>query len=98
MDKPVSVQGSDKTRVYKLNIGPKLARGPQQSSDFWEYLRNWRGEWMWEGIEDGQVTKSDHSWLVQGMKSNTLLWARLPITAVISGILSIPVTATLFLQ
>ena len=29
---------------------------------------------MWEGIEDGQATKSDLSWLVQGMKSGSLLW------------------------
>jgi hypothetical protein len=71
---PVSVQGSDETHVYKLNIGPTLARGPQQTSDFWEYIRNWGGEWMWEGIEDGQATKRDLSWLVEGMRSNSLLW------------------------
>ncbi len=29
---------------------------------------------MWEGIEDFQATKSDLSWLVQGMKSDSLLW------------------------
>jgi len=29
---------------------------------------------MWEGIEDGQATKSDLSWLIQGMRSNSLLW------------------------
>ena len=29
---------------------------------------------MWEGIEDGQATKSDLSWLVKGMKSDSLLW------------------------
>jgi hypothetical protein len=29
---------------------------------------------MWEGIEDGQATKSNLSWLVQRLKSNTLLW------------------------
>jgi hypothetical protein len=74
MGKPVSVQGSEETHVYKLNIGLTLARDPQQPSNFWEYLRNWGGEWMWEGIEDGQATKSGLSWLVQGMKSNTLLW------------------------
>jgi hypothetical protein len=71
---PVSNEGSDKIHVYKLNIGPTLTRGPQQPSNFWEYLRTWGGEWMWEGIEDDQATKSNLSWLVQGMKSNTLLW------------------------
>ncbi len=29
---------------------------------------------MWEGIEDGQATKHNLSWLIQGMESNTLLW------------------------
>jgi hypothetical protein len=72
--KPVSVQGLDEAHVYKLNVGPHLARGPQQPSNFWEYLRNWGGEWMWEGIEDGQATKSNLSWLVQGKKSGSLLW------------------------
>jgi hypothetical protein len=57
MGKLVSVQGSEETHVYKLNIGPTLARDPQQPSNFWEYLRNWGGEWMWERIEDGQATK-----------------------------------------
>ncbi len=61
---PVSVQGSDETHVYKLNIGPPLARGPQQPSDFWVYIKNWGGEWMREGIEDSQATKSDLSWLI----------------------------------
>ncbi len=30
---PVSVQGSDETHVYKLNIGPILARGPQGTGE-----------------------------------------------------------------
>ena len=74
MGKPVSVQGSDEAHVYKLNIGPILERGPQQPSNFWEYLRNWGGEWMGKGIEDGQATKSNLFWLVQEMKSDSLLW------------------------
>jgi len=52
ISEPVSVPGSDDTRVYKLNIGPTLAKGPQQTGDFWEDIRNWGGERMWEGIED----------------------------------------------
>ncbi len=71
---PVSVQGLDFTYVYKLNTGTTLARGPQQPSNFWEYLRAWGGEWMWDDIKDGQATKRDLTWLVQEMKSNTLVW------------------------
>jgi hypothetical protein len=29
---------------------------------------------MWEGVEDGQATKSNRSWLVLGMKLDSLLW------------------------
>jgi len=71
---PVSVQGVDDKHVYKLESGPTLARGHQHTNDFWEYIRNWGGEWMWEGIDDGQDTKSDLSWLVQGLRCNSLLW------------------------
>ena len=46
---------------------------------------------MWEGIEDGQATKCNLSWLVQGMKSNSLLWVTdgsydLKRTPVLSGV------------
>ncbi len=29
---------------------------------------------MWEGINAAQTTKRDLTWLVKGMKSNTLVW------------------------
>jgi hypothetical protein len=29
---------------------------------------------MWEGIDVAQTTKRDLTWLVEGMKSNTLVW------------------------
>ncbi len=29
---------------------------------------------MWEGIDAAQTTKRDLTWLVEGMKSNTLVW------------------------
>ena len=28
---------------------------------------------MWEGIDAAQITKRDLTWLVEGMKSNTLV-------------------------
>jgi hypothetical protein len=40
MGTPVLVQGlNDHTHVNKMSTGPPLARGPQQPSDFWEFLR-----------------------------------------------------------
>ena len=29
---------------------------------------------MWDGIEDGQITKHNLLWLIQGMKSGSLIW------------------------
>jgi hypothetical protein len=29
---------------------------------------------MWEGINTAQTTKCDLTWLVEGMKSTTLVW------------------------
>jgi hypothetical protein len=71
---PVSVQGSDDLHVNKMTTSPALARGPQQPSNFWEFLRSWGGEWMWEGVEDSQATKHDLSWLIQSMEMNSLIW------------------------
>ena len=31
---------------------------------------------MWESIDDSQKYKHNLSWLVEGMKSNTLTWGR----------------------
>jgi hypothetical protein len=41
---PLLVQGSDDSHVNKMSTGPALARGPQQPSNFWEFLRSWGGE------------------------------------------------------
>jgi hypothetical protein len=72
---PVSVRGLDDTHVNRMSTGPPLARGPQQPSDFWDFLRSWwGGEWMWEGVEDSQPTKNGLSWLKQGMEINSLIW------------------------
>ena len=49
MGTPVSVRGLNDMHVNKMSTGPPLASGPQQPSDFWEFLRSWGGEWMWEG-------------------------------------------------
>jgi hypothetical protein len=62
------------TTVTKQEEGPPLAAGPSITTDFWEYLRSWGGEWMWEGVDDNQVTKHDLTWLVEGMTSGLLIW------------------------
>ena len=61
MGRSVSVRGLDNKSVNIMNMGPPLSRGPQQPSNFWEFLRSWGGEWMWDGIKDSQDTKQDLS-------------------------------------
>ncbi len=29
---------------------------------------------MWEGIDEDQTTKEDVTWIVEGMRNNTLIW------------------------
>ena len=74
MGRPVSVRGLNDKSVSIMNTGPLFSRGPHQPSDFWEFLRSWGGEWMWDGIEDSQGKKLDLSWLIEGMRTNLLLW------------------------
>jgi len=57
--------------VTKLNEGPKLAKGPSQPADFWEFLYAWGGRWMWEGMDNN---KKDMTWVVEGMKNKSLSW------------------------
>jgi hypothetical protein len=62
------------TKVNKLNEGAPFAKEPLLPTDFWEFLDTWGGKWMWESIDDSQQSKHNLSWLVEGMKLNTLTW------------------------
>jgi hypothetical protein len=71
---PTSVVGLTNKTVNRLNEGASLAKGPPQPMDFWEFLDTWGGRWMCEGINESQLTKHNLTWMVEGMKSNTLIW------------------------
>jgi hypothetical protein len=71
---PTSVVIFTTTTVNRLNIGAPLAKGPLLPTDFWDFLNMWGGMWTWEGINKNQPTKHELTWLVEGMKSNTLIW------------------------
>ncbi len=45
---PTSVTGLSDQQVVKLSDGPALAKAPDETKDFWEYLYSWGGKWMWE--------------------------------------------------
>ena len=69
---PTSVLTYTNTKVNKLNEGVPFATEPLLPTDFWEFLNTWGG--TWESIDDSQQTKHNLSWLVEGMKLNTLTW------------------------
>jgi hypothetical protein len=71
---PTSVVNFTNMNVNKLNKGDPLAKGPRLPTDFWEFLNTWGGTWMWESIDESQQTNHNLTWLVEGMKSNTLIW------------------------
>jgi hypothetical protein len=75
LGRPTSVTATfSEATVTKLEEGPPLAIGPSITTDFWEYLSLWGGDWMWEGVDDDQVTKHDLTWLVDGMVGGSLIW------------------------
>jgi hypothetical protein len=71
---PTSFVRFTNTTTNRLNKGAPLAKGPLLPTDFWDFLNTWGGKWMWEGINKNQPAKLELTWLVEGMKSNTLIW------------------------
>jgi hypothetical protein len=60
-------------KVNKLQTGPSL---PTISSDLtlvWDFIAKWGGNWMWEGTDATQQTKTDTTWIAKGMKGGTLI-------------------------
>ena len=71
---PNSISGLSNQRVVKLNKGPAFPQAPKKLKNFWEYLHSWEENWMWEGINNDQETKSDTTWLADGMTNSLLIW------------------------
>jgi hypothetical protein len=71
---PTSISGFSNQQLVKLNKGPAFPQAPKKISNFWEFLHSWGGNWMWEGIDNDQDTKSDMTWIAEGMTHNLLIW------------------------
>ncbi len=56
---PTSILGLSNQQVVKLNKGPAFPQAPEAIQNFWEFLHSWGRNWMLEGIDDNQNTKSD---------------------------------------
>ncbi len=71
---PTSVTSFSDQQVVKLSKRLALAKAPDKTMDFWEFLYSWGGKWMWEGIEAGKDLLCDMSWVAEGMMNNSLVW------------------------
>ncbi len=71
---PTFVVSFSNNNIDKLNKGDPLAKGTRSLTDFWSFLETRGGMQMWEGINEAQPTKRDLTWVVEGMKLNTLVW------------------------
>ena len=71
---PTSVSGLNIQLVTKLSEGPTLAEETEKEMDFWEFLRSWGGAWMWKGVEPGNCSPSDMSWIADGLTLGSLIW------------------------
>ena len=69
-----STLGLSNHQVVKLNEGPAFPQAPEAIQNFWEFLHSWGGNWVWEGINSNQNTKSNTTWLAEGMTNSSLIW------------------------
>ncbi len=71
---PILVTGSFAQQVVKLSMGPPLAKESNARTEFLEFLYSWGGAWMWEVIKPVKGTLADISWIVDGLKNESLIW------------------------
>ena len=71
---PTSVSGITAQLVTKLSEGPTLAEEAKKKMEIWEFLCSWGGAWMWEGVEPGNGSPSDMSWIADGLTLGSWIW------------------------
>jgi hypothetical protein len=71
---PTSVILLSRNNVNRLQEGPPLLLISSDPTLFWDFIAKWGGNWMWEGIDATQQTKTDTTWIAMGMKGRTLIW------------------------
>lgn len=68
---PTSVTTGEMGSVHRLGIGPPLARDDgEESGTFWDFLRSWKGEWMWESAR----APSDMADVVHSIENGTAVF------------------------
>jgi hypothetical protein len=71
---PTSVSSLTVQLVTKLSEGLTLGEETEKEMDFWEFLCSWGGVWMWEGVEPGNGSSLDMSWIAVGLTLSSLIW------------------------
>ena len=62
-------------RVTKLSTGPALASATVAHNEFWDFLRSFGSTWMWEVIKPGKDTPDGVTWIIDGLRNGSLIWA-----------------------
>jgi len=65
---PASVEHLEGGQVRLLNTGTRLAVTDAVDQSFWEFLKSWGGEWMWDHIEDPY---GDTVWMAEAIANGT---------------------------
>ena len=65
---PVSIMRWPDGSVARRECGLSLAVCPLQPEEFWDFLRSWGGDWMWEYVEGKD---QDLWWLTDALASGT---------------------------
>ena len=71
MGSPILDQDLNDMHVNKMSTGPPLAKGPQQPSNFWEFLRSWGGR-VDVGKNRGQLGHETRSIVADTWQGNKL--------------------------
>ena len=65
---PVLVERQSDGTIARKECGPSFVICTLQPEDFWEFLRSWGGEWIWENVED---ECQDLRWLADALVNGT---------------------------
>ncbi len=56
--------------VLRRSIGPPLAIPITKGRNFWDFLRSFGGEWMWNNIVEGYIKVE---WIKTALETNTFI-------------------------
>ena len=70
---PASVRKDNAGRIKFRSSCEMVIAEVKQYESFWDLMREWGGDWMWEHMTD-ETKNQDFSWIETAMKEGTLVW------------------------